>query len=120
MCLGIPGKIVEIHQREALAMGRVEFGGIVKEVCLAYVPEVQVGDYVLVHVGFAISRVDEAEAQEIFRYIEQIGELSELADSEPPALRGDDDLTSHQRIPDAPDEAAPLSAAGGPAAEATG
>jgi hydrogenase expression/formation protein HypC len=59
-------------------MGKVEFGGIVKEVCMAYVPEAEVGDYVLVHVGFAISRVDEAEAQEIFRYIEQIGELSEL------------------------------------------
>ena len=79
MCLGIPGKVVQI-QNDALAMGKVEFGGIVKEVCLAYLPEVAVGDYVLVHVGFAISRIDESEAEEIFRYIEQIGELSELAD----------------------------------------
>lgn len=65
-------------------MGRVEFGGIVKEVCLAYVPETQVGDYVLVHVGFAISRIDEAEAREIFSYIEQIEQLGELQDMEAP------------------------------------
>jgi hydrogenase expression/formation protein HypC len=78
MCLGVPGKVLSIVQRDDLSMGKVEFGGIVKEVCMAYVPEAEVGDYVLVHVGFAISRVDEAEAQEIFRYIEQIGELSEL------------------------------------------
>jgi hydrogenase expression/formation protein HypC len=54
-------------------MGKIEFGGILKDVCLAYTPEAQVGDYVLVHVGFAISRIDEAEAQEIFRYLEEIG-----------------------------------------------
>lgn len=83
MCLGVPGKVISINQRDALSMGKVEFGGIVKEVCMAYVPEAEVGDYVLVHVGFAISRIDEAEAQEIFRYIEQIGELSELEDAEP-------------------------------------
>jgi hydrogenase expression/formation protein HypC len=89
MCLGIPGKVVEIHERDALLMGKVEFGGILKEVCLAYVPEVQVGQYVLVHVGFAISCIDEEEAAEIFSYIEQIGELSELED-EPEALRAAD------------------------------
>ena len=55
-------------------MGKVEFGGILKEVCLAYTPEAQVGDYVLVHVGFAISRIDEAEAQEIFGYLKEIGD----------------------------------------------
>ena len=87
MCLGIPGKVPEIRQQDSLSMGRVEFGGIVKDICLAYLPEVQVGDYVLVHVGFAISRIDEQEAEEIFSYIEQIGELSELEDLEPPALR---------------------------------
>jgi len=58
-------------------MAKVEFGGIVKEACLVYTPEVQVGDYVIVHVGFAISRVDEAEAQEIFSYLEQIGQAAE-------------------------------------------
>lgn len=85
MCLGIPGKLLEIHERDSLPMGKVEFGGIVKDICLAYVPEVQVGEYVLVHVGFAISRIDEEEAQEIFSYIQQIGELSELEDDALPA-----------------------------------
>ncbi len=77
MCLGIPGRVTETYQQDDLPMGKVEFGGIVKEACLAYVPEAQVGDYVIVHVGFAISRVDEAEAREIFSYLEQIGELAE-------------------------------------------
>jgi hydrogenase expression/formation protein HypC len=72
MCLGIPGKIVEVFQQGEMPMGKVEFGGIVKEACLAYTPEAQVGDYVIVHVGFAISRVDEAEAAEIRSYLEQI------------------------------------------------
>ena len=74
MCLGVPGKLVETFGRDDLPMGKVAFGGIVKEACLAYTPEAQVGDYVLVHVGFAISRIDEAEAEEIFGYLEQIAE----------------------------------------------
>jgi len=73
MCLGIPGKLVEVHKQADLPMGKVEFGGIVKDICLAYTPEAEVGDYVLVHVGFAISRIDEAEAQEIFSFLEEIG-----------------------------------------------
>ena len=73
MCLGIPGKVLEIHQENDLPMGKVQFGGIVKEICLAYTPEAQVGDFVIVHVGFAISRIDEAEAEEIFTYLEEIG-----------------------------------------------
>jgi hydrogenase expression/formation protein HypC len=60
-------------------MGKVSFGGILKQVCLDYTPEAEVGDYVVVHVGFAISRVDEAEAHEIFRFLEQMDELSEIA-----------------------------------------
>ncbi len=80
MCLGIPGKLLEIRPDETMPMGRVEFGGITKDVCLAYLPDVQIGDYVLVHVGFAISRVDEREAHEILSYIKQIGELSELGE----------------------------------------
>jgi hydrogenase expression/formation protein HypC len=81
MCLGIPGKVIEIHQQNDLPMGKVEFGGIAKEICLAYTPEAQVGDYVIVHVGFAISRVDEAEAQEIFSYLQQIGEAEPASPS---------------------------------------
>jgi hydrogenase expression/formation protein HypC len=82
MCLGIPGKIIEISQSVEPRMGKVEFGGIAKEVCLAYVPEAVVGDYVIVHVGFALSRVDEAEAAEIFEYVRQIGEAAELEAAE--------------------------------------
>jgi hydrogenase expression/formation protein HypC len=77
MCLGIPGKIVEMHQQNDLPMGKVEFGGILKEVCLAYTPEARLGDHVLVHVGFAISRIDESEAQEMFDLVEQIGRIEE-------------------------------------------
>jgi hydrogenase expression/formation protein HypC len=83
MCLGIPGKVLEVVEAaddNAMRMGKVEFGGISKDICLAYLPEVEVGDYVLVHVGFAISKIDEQEATEIFSYIEQIGELSEMTD----------------------------------------
>ncbi len=77
MCLGIPGRILEVHQQDGLPMGKVEFGGIAKEICLAYTPEAVVGDYVIVHVGFAISRIDEQEAQEIFSYLDQIGQIDE-------------------------------------------
>ncbi len=86
MCLGIPGKVLEVvADAGGLPMGKVEFGGIVKEVCLAYLPDVQPGQYVLVHVGFAISTVDESEAEEIFSYLAQMEELSEPA-SEPNPL----------------------------------
>ncbi len=79
MCLGVPGKLVEIYPPAELElpMGKVEFGGIYKDICLAYTPEAQVGDYVLVHVGFAISRIDQAEAEEIFSYLNEIGEIEE-------------------------------------------
>ena len=74
MCLGIPGRVLSIAEGD-LRLAKVEFGGIVKEVCLAYVPEAGVGDYVIVHVGFAISRVDAAEAARVFSYLDEIEEL---------------------------------------------
>ena len=77
MCLGIPGKVAETYQQNDLPMAKVEFGGIRKEICLSYVPEAVVGDYVIVHVGFAISRIDEKEAAEIFDYLKQIGEAED-------------------------------------------
>ena len=84
MCLAIPGKIESITGDEPLTrMGKVNFGGIVKEACLAYVPEAKVGDYVIVHVGFALSRVDEDEAQKVFEYLRQIEELGELKEAGP-------------------------------------
>ncbi|MGC8874481.1 MAG: HypC/HybG/HupF family hydrogenase formation chaperone [Chloroflexia bacterium] len=73
MCLAIPGRVVEIDDSGFLRMAKVDFGGIVREVCLAYVPEAQVGDYVIVHTGFAISRLDEAEALETLRLLSEIG-----------------------------------------------
>jgi hydrogenase expression/formation protein HypC len=79
MCLAVPGKILSLSGNEPLErMGRVSFGGIVKEVSLAYTPEANVGDYVIVHVGFAISRLDEAEAHRVFEYLRQIDELKEI------------------------------------------
>jgi hydrogenase expression/formation protein HypC len=82
MCLAIPGKITSISGEDPLMRtGKVDFGGILKEVSLAYVPEAQLGDYVIVHVGFALSRVDEAEAQQVFGYLREMQELAELEDS---------------------------------------
>ena len=84
MCLAIPGKIESISGDDPLTrMGKVNFGGIRKEACLAYVPEARVGDYVIVHVGFALSRLDQDEAQKVFEYLKQIEELGELQDKGP-------------------------------------
>lgn len=79
MCLGVPGKVLRIAEGPGgMNMGTVSFGGVTKEVCLAYTPEVKVGDYVIVHVGFSISQVSEQEAQEVFRTLQEMGELAEL------------------------------------------
>ena len=77
MCLAVPGKVTEVYEQDGLPMGKVSFGGIVKEICLSYTPETRVGQYVLVHVGFAISQIDEQEAQEIFSYLEAIDEAGQ-------------------------------------------
>jgi hydrogenase expression/formation protein HypC len=78
MCLAVPGKILSVQGNDFARMARVSFGGIVKDVSLAYVPEAREGEYVIVHVGFAISVVDEAEALQTFEYLKQMGELDEL------------------------------------------
>jgi hydrogenase expression/formation protein HypC len=78
MCLGIPGKIVEVFHEHDLLMGKVDFGGVCKCVCLETAPEIGVGDYALVHVGFAIARIDEAEARRVFAMFEGMNELDEL------------------------------------------
>ena len=78
MCLAIPGKVLETYDQRGLRMARVQFGGIVREACLEYVPETQVGEYVLVHVGFAISRVDEAEAERTYQALRDLDQLTEL------------------------------------------
>ena len=84
MCLAIPGQIESISGDDPVTrMGRVNFGGVIKEASLAYVPEAQMGDYVIVHAGFALSKVDEAEAQEVFGYLKQMEELGDLKESGP-------------------------------------
>jgi hydrogenase expression/formation protein HypC len=97
MCLGIPGRVVEIRNDGGLPMGKVDFGGVRKDACFAYIPEVQLGDYVIIHVGFAISRVDEDEALKTLDILAQMGDLvqTELATMGPgmdaPAVVSDDD-----------------------------
>jgi hydrogenase expression/formation protein HypC len=85
MCLAVPGKIESVTGEDFGRMARVDFSGIKKEISLAYVPEANVGDYVLVHVGFAISKIDEDEARQVFEYLTQMGELGELAELSPQA-----------------------------------
>ncbi|HVJ15706.1 MAG TPA: HypC/HybG/HupF family hydrogenase formation chaperone [Polyangiaceae bacterium] len=76
MCLGIPGEIQSITEG-VLRSGRVSFGGVVKEVCLAYVPEAQIGDFVIVHAGFAITRLDRERAERVFSYLDELGVTGE-------------------------------------------
>ncbi len=81
MWLGVPGQVVEVvHNEIGIPMGKVDFSGVVKEVCFAYTPEVEAGEWVVVHVGFAISKIDEAEAKKVFQYLAEIGELLDLQD----------------------------------------
>jgi hydrogenase expression/formation protein HypC len=77
MCLAIPGKIVSCEEQNGIRIGRVEFGGVIRETCLDFVPEASVGDYVLVHVGFAISRVDREEAERTYQVLESLGLLKD-------------------------------------------
>ncbi|MEA1977014.1 MAG: HypC/HybG/HupF family hydrogenase formation chaperone [Chloroflexota bacterium] len=72
MCLGVPGKVSEIYEANGLKMGKVDFGGVKREVCLEYVPEVEIGEYVIVHVGFAINQMSEEEAEETLDLLRQI------------------------------------------------
>ncbi len=88
MCLGVPGKVVKTEKNAlGMLMGSVSFGGIAKDVCLAFLPDVGVGDYVIVHAGIAISQVDEAEAAATLELLRQLGDLEVE-----PAARGDDEV----------------------------
>ena len=77
MCLGVPGKITEIYMANTLRMGKIDFGGVVREACLEYVPEAEIGEYVVIHVGFAISRLSEEEAQETLKLLREISAFDE-------------------------------------------
>jgi hydrogenase expression/formation protein HypC len=83
MCLGIPGKVAEKYREHDILMGKVDFGGVSKRVCLEHVPDVAIGDYVLVHVGFALSAIDETEARRVFEYLGAMNQLDELKVSSP-------------------------------------
>jgi len=72
MCLAVPGKIIDIYENAGLKMGKIDFGGVTREACLAYVPEAKIGDYTIIHVGFALNLLDEAEALETLRLFDEI------------------------------------------------
>jgi hydrogenase expression/formation protein HypC len=84
MCLSIPGKIVDIYETDGLLMGKIDFDGVTRESCLAYVPEARVGDYAIIHVGFALNLLSEEEAQETLDLFKQISEAARLEDEENP------------------------------------
>ncbi|MDP6449394.1 MAG: HypC/HybG/HupF family hydrogenase formation chaperone [Lentisphaeria bacterium] len=85
MCLAIPGEVISIeHDDGLMRTGKVTFGGVIKEINLAYTPDAAIGNYVMVHVGFAISVVDEAEAERVFEFLAEMDELAELHSTEPP------------------------------------
>lgn len=77
MCLGVPGKIIDIYQQGELTMGKIDFGGVTREACLAYVPEAEIGDYTVIHVGFALHLISEEEAQETLSLLREIAAVGE-------------------------------------------
>jgi hydrogenase expression/formation protein HypC len=89
MCLGIPGRVLDVRDEFGTRMATVDFGGATRAVCLAYVPEVGVGDYAIVHAGFAIARLDEEAAAETLRLFRELGELGELGEPGRPGQLGD-------------------------------
>lgn len=86
MCLAVPGKVIELYQVDGMKMARIDFGGVVREACMAYLPDVQVGEYTIVHVGFGISKLDEEEAQET---LQMLAEMDFLAEELPELNQGD-------------------------------
>jgi len=86
MCLAVPGKVIELYQVDGMKMARIDFGGVVREACMAYLPDIQVGEYTIVHVGFGISKLDEEEAQET---LQMLAEMDLLAEELPELNQGD-------------------------------
>jgi hydrogenase expression/formation protein HypC len=79
MCLAVPGKVVDVYREQDLLMGKVDFGGVARRVCLEHLPQSAVGDYVLVHVGFALAKIDQAEAEQVFEFLSAMDELDEFS-----------------------------------------
>ena len=88
MCLGVPGKIVEIYEANGLKMGKIDFGGVSREACLEYVPDAQIGEYAVIHVGFAISQLSEEEAQETLALLREIANVEEELGIEEAGVEG--------------------------------
>ncbi len=88
MCLGIPGKIVELYESDGLQMGIIDFGGVTREVCLAYIPEAKIGDYAIIHVGFAINLLSEEEAMETLKTLQELFSLQEELGPDTPDYPG--------------------------------
>lgn len=88
MCLGVPGKIVEIYEANGLKMGKIDFGGVSREACLEYVPDAQIGEYAVIHVGFAISQLSEEEAQETIALLREIANVEEELGIEEAGIEG--------------------------------
>jgi hydrogenase expression/formation protein HypC len=84
VCLGIPGKVIRTFRENDVLMGKVDFSGVSKTVCLEHVPDVQPGQYVLVHVGFALSQIDEKEANQVFEFLDRMNQLDEIKMESPP------------------------------------
>jgi hydrogenase expression/formation protein HypC len=84
MCLGVPGKIVDVYEKNGLKMAKVDFGGVFREACLSYVPEAQVGEYCIIHVGFAISLLSEKDAMETLELLKEMGTFDEELGTEAP------------------------------------
>jgi hydrogenase expression/formation protein HypC len=107
MCLGIPGRVVETYREHDVLMGKVEFGGISKRVCLEHVPDVRADEYVLVHVGFALSRIDEAEARRVFEFLDSMDQLDELGPADDDGTRPRGDWDPGGSGPDRPPDPTP-------------
>lgn len=93
MCLGVPGKIIEIYEKNGLQMGKIDFGGVTREACLSYIPEAEVGDYTLIHVGFALNLISEEEARETLALLNEIAAAG-AAESDEAAASPDLEATS--------------------------
>jgi hydrogenase expression/formation protein HypC len=83
MCLGVPGRVVELYREHDVLMAKIDFGGVCKRACLEHVADARPGDYVLVHVGFALSKLDEAEARRVFALLRELGQLDEVREASP-------------------------------------
>lgn len=83
MCLGVPGRVISVYEGQGTRMGKVDFGGVIKEVCLAYVPDIAVGEYTIVHVGFALTKLDEESALETLRTFKEMGLLEDEFGADP-------------------------------------